>query len=468
KDVIDNHRDYAEWVRVSLAFLGRAGDQAQSRLEDYSREFETYLLFQRVGGDISDDLWKEAFRRESTALLIQQLELVDSHSHCFKLMKRRSGLDYEEINLEFEPGAETEWYRVSTRAGSETARFEFERPLTPSELELFILRHCGARNAVRSWTPKPVRSLADLGSKLFNKCVGGEVAAMFRRLETLAESRGKGLAMSLRFEHSPELSRYPWELLFDGTDFIALSKSFSMTREIPAKRRRPTLGLSLPLRILLCHSQPVGSSSLDASAEKSKLKKVLAPLEVLGLVRLDVSPDGSLASLRRMLDAAEAEGRPYQVWHFIGHGFVDEEDQASFLVFEDPTTAGHAPISGFELGTLLGEYRELTLAVLNSCNAAVVRPDDLVAGVATGLLTRGLDAIVAMQFPISNEAALIFSEEFYSSMIDGLNIEASLAEARRGIFFSGNPMEWATPVLFRRLGDTTPIAVKTVPKPRTP
>ncbi len=58
-----------------------------------------------------------------------------------------------------------------------------------------------------------------------------------------------------------------------------------------------------------------------------------------------------------------------------------------------------------------------------------------------------------MQFEITDRAAITFAEEFYAAIADGYAVDASLAEARKAIFASGNDIEWATPVLFMRVPD---------------
>jgi hypothetical protein len=56
---------------------------------------------------------------------------------------------------------------------------------------------------------------------------------------------------------------------------------------------------------------------------------------------------------------------------------------------------------------------------------------------------------VAMQFEISDEAAITFAGEFYSALAEGVPVDAAVAEARKAIYAT-NDVEWATPVLYMR------------------
>jgi hypothetical protein len=73
--------------------------------------------------------------------------------------------------------------------------------------------------------------------------------------------------------------------------------------------------------------------------------------------------------------------------------------------------------------------------------------------VAQSLVQQGIPAVIAMQFEITDQAALTFSQNFYASLVDGSPVDAALSEARMSIFASGNDIEWGTPVLFTRSSD---------------
>ena len=102
---------------------------------------------------------------------------------------------------------------------------------------------------------------------------------------------------------------------------------------------------------------------------------------------------------------------------------------------------------------MLADETSLRLAVLNSCEGAQTSSDDPFAGTAASLVHREIPAVVAMQFEITDRAAIVFGGEFYAALADGYPVDSALAEARKAIFADQNDVEWGTPVLFMRVAD---------------
>jgi hypothetical protein len=107
-------------------------------------------------------------------------------------------------------------------------------------------------------------------------------------------------------------------------------------------------------------------------------------------------------------------------------------------------------VTGQDLGVMLSSHRSLRLIVLNACEGARAASSDPFAGVAQSLVQQGIPAVIAMQFEITDEAAITFAGELYAAVADGYSVDAALGESRRAIFASGNDVEWATPVLYTR------------------
>jgi hypothetical protein len=98
-------------------------------------------------------------------------------------------------------------------------------------------------------------------------------------------------------------------------------------------------------------------------------------------------------------------------------------------------------------------HRSLRLVVLNACEGARSARDDPLGGVAQALARQGIPAVIAMQFEISDPAAIAFSQSFYQAIADGLPVDVAMVEARRAMFAEGHEVEWATPVLYLRSPD---------------
>jgi uncharacterized RDD family membrane protein YckC len=102
---------------------------------------------------------------------------------------------------------------------------------------------------------------------------------------------------------------------------------------------------------------------------------------------------------------------------------------------------------------MLRGHRSLRLVVLNACEGARSAVDDPFGGVAQALVRQGIPAVIAMQFEISDPAAVVFSQSFYQALADLLPADEAMVEARRAIFAASNEVEWATPVIYLRAPD---------------
>jgi hypothetical protein len=145
----------------------------------------------------------------------------------------------------------------------------------------------------------------------------------------------------------------------------------------------------------------------------------------------------------------------WHVFHFIGHGgterYVDSDGQSrsrGFVVMQDGYGAADK-VSGSELGLMLEGSGSLRLAVLNCCDSG--RGSSGFSNVGTALVTSGVPMAVAMQFAISNGAAVRFASMFYKSLVLGETVERALTVARRYMRNESN-VEWGIPVLFTRSG----------------
>src|SRR5262249_38423401 len=111
-------------------------------------------------------------------------------------------------------------------------------------------------------------------------------------------------------------------------------------------------------------------------------------------------------------------------------------------------------VSGPVLARYLGDLG-LRLAVLNACRTGEVADGTAAnpfAGVAAALVREGLPAAVAMQFPISDGAANLFSQVFYRRPAHGHTVDGAVSEARLALGATAvGSLEWATPVLYLRV-----------------
>ncbi|HLN71448.1 MAG TPA: CHAT domain-containing protein, partial [Streptosporangiaceae bacterium] len=95
------------------------------------------------------------------------------------------------------------------------------------------------------------------------------------------------------------------------------------------------------------------------------------------------------------------------------------------------------------------------LVVLNSCSGAAVGVTDLFSGTAAALVRGGVSAVAAMQYEISDRAAVAFARGFYGAIAHGRGVDDAVSSGRVAIVgLSGRTLEWVTPVLYLRGRDS--------------
>src|SRR5262249_39794219 len=104
------------------------------------------------------------------------------------------------------------------------------------------------------------------------------------------------------------------------------------------------------------------------------------------------------------------------------------------------------------------------------CEGASLSETNVYAGTAQTLLrTGGIPAVIAMQFKITDRAAIAFTGGFYGALARGYPIDAALAEARKTISsVREDDTEWATPVLYMRSPDGDIFDDHPIPPPTFP
>ncbi len=340
---------------------------------------------------------------------------------------------------------------------------EFTLPLSDLELENFYLRVGRPRQGVRRINSPEMESVKKVGGSLFEAVFSEDILSLLNSSQAVAKSQGKGLRIRLRF-NSPEISDLPWEYLYNARQnrFLALSQQTPLVRYLEIPQPNAPLAVGLPLKVLVMVSSPSDYPPLDVEAEYSRLVEALQPLTSNGQVSLERIDIATLETLQRQLRLGK-----HHIFHFIGHGGFDPGTQEGILIFEDQNNLGKR-LSGQELGWLLHNYPSVQLVVLNACEGARSGRQDPFAGVAQSLVQQGTPAVIAMQFEITDQAALSFSQNFYASLADGNPVDAALSEARMSIFASGNDIEWGTPVLFTRSSDGRLFDISSTPPPPPP
>lgn len=334
----------------------------------------------------------------------------------------------------------------------------FRLPFSDTELSDILLRLGQSRHRVRHLSVPQDLSEAEtsaleaakaFGGRLYEAVFTEQMHGCLRASLDEAQRRGAGLRIRLRLTEAPELADWPWEYLYHSAlnRFLSLSTQTPIVRYFDLPERIQPLAVQPPLKILVMISSPQDQPRLDVEREWEKLQEALRDLQRRKLVVLEKLEEATLPALQKLLRRTECH-----IFHFIGHGDFDQQRQDGVLIFEDAEEQGR-PVSGQELGTLLHDHGPLRLAVLNACEGGWAARANPFAGAAPSLVQQGVPAVIAMQFPITDEAAIAFAQNFYGALADGYPVDAALSEARKAIFGQGNEVEWGTPVLFMRAAE---------------
>ena len=284
---------------------------------------------------------------------------------------------------------------------------------------------------------------------------------------------------------------YPWELLHDGRDFLAL-RQVSFSRYIAYEAGAPRLSGVERLGVLLISSaasDPANGLTALPDTEGERVRAGLEKADREGRVSLSQLEGGAtFENLQKYLVEQPAAQLP-QILHFDGHGFFGKrcrnflEDEGrvcntmhyqaatvckhcgadlpaaqGFLLFESAAGGPHY-VSANELGTVLmnNSLREngpasLMLVVLSACKSAQVLADtSIFNGVAQNLIAARLPSVVAMQFSVGVTEAGAFAEGFYRWLGQRSSLSEAVSQGRLAMGSEGD--QWYRPVLYLRWQD---------------
>ncbi|RIK38535.1 MAG: hypothetical protein DCC55_20780 [Chloroflexi bacterium] len=371
-------------------------------------------------------------------------------------------LDYLDFELEIGLSDSAD-YLITVRSRTRIARELSSFPFTDAELEAQLLR---LENAILRTTGHRRTKLSPRETTVqsFGLLVG-EARSLYYECQQEAASQGKGLRIKLHVQ-SPQLAALPWEFLYDPRkrDYICLDPHTPLVRYPELAQSTTPLAVAPPLRILGMVANPTPPlrilgmvanptdlTQLDVDEEKHRVEEALQTLLRRSLVELTWLPGQTGRDLQQFMRPGYG---PWHIFHFVGHGQFDaERDEGRIVLADDQGRA--RPLSARLLGGLLaGQRASLRLALLNACEGARGGPFDVLSSSAATLVLSGLPAVLAMQYAITDAAALEFARTFYTALADNLPVDTAVVEARNAINLQDEySLEWGTPVLYLRAAD---------------
>lgn len=351
-----------------------------------------------------------------------------------------------------------------------------------ASLQAAILQSPGARAVLRSagtaepsprpqneTTPPPLQAdeakqslragsdeiiVREVGSQLFDFIFQRSVLALYNECYESTKKLQQPLSIRLHVKH-PGLSYVPWETLYDKTNgfYVTASQRTPFMRAVQDKDEDITSGGGRPIRVLAMAARAkvlegILLDSIDSDAEQVAINKALE-----GVAKTRIKFCWTLSAQARDLNRRFMNGdggKRWDIFHFIGHGGHDPVKKMGFIVVQEEGGVKGKPLYADDLREFVCQPgRTPGLVVLNSCSGAKAEPGMLFSSVAEELIRGGVPAVIAMQFEISDNMGIEFSNTFYSYLVEKVSIQSALAHTRRELK-ARSYGEWISPVLYMR------------------
>jgi CHAT domain-containing protein len=296
-----------------------------------------------------------------------------------------------------------------------------------AELARAIIDVLARGNKARSLSDKNLDDLRHHGEALWRQLVPTEMQKELARGDTLA------------LELDEALVAVPWELMFDGADFLCRRLSIGRLVATLQPRRgdeRRTVGT--PVRILVMAADARG----DLPEVRAEGEAIIEELEKHATVRarLATAPDRPFA-LRYFKD--------YDLVHFAGHAdhVAGQPGQSGWLLADGKLTADEI--------AQLGGGRPMPMVVFgNACQSGHTGAWDgdpaQVFGLANAFLTAGVRHYIGTQWEVVDGQSALFAAALYRHLTDGKAIGAAVRHARAAVVERAGEtaLAWASYVLY--------------------
>jgi hypothetical protein len=338
-------------------------------------------------------------------------------------------------------------------------------------------------NTLRSrdgW-PNP-NVLQTIGQAVWSSVMTQGAEAAFLASVQAAQQANQGLRviLVLQGDDSPpgggasaiRLSELPFEAIYSNQlQFVGTDLKTPISRSLQARPDRDPQTVTLPLRVLVAVAAPVDRPPADVPKEVAEIKQAVEDLSGPGgSLVVDVLENPTRAEV-----AARLTEKPYQVFHFIGHGGFDSvgdvEAPRAYLCFVRPDGSGKShPTDALTLSELL-RNTSVRLVVITACSSAAptpaspndpIDPGPLGTGAFEGVAQRivggvsQVNAAIGMQFDLESDAAVEFSRAFYRNLLrPGVALDEVVTQARKALVgaLEAGHRAWVTPTVYWRCKD---------------
>ncbi|MGO8858206.1 MAG: CHAT domain-containing protein [Steroidobacteraceae bacterium] len=303
-------------------------------------------------------------------------------------------------------------------------------------------RMLGSVIAGKSPRPPP-NELEKYGIRLFEALFNGSILTLYNRLAADAVS------IQILSDRA-DIREIPWEYMLTPNCRPAPHRNRSIVRvqvtcngnTCPAPKQ-----FDKKVNVLFVSADPVDQAGVS-------WEDVLATVNSSFTAQL--GPGVSIkviegATRQALMHAIRAER--FDVFHFFGHG--DVRGGVGHLVLQDLKTGSSDFLSASDLAIAFAGTG-VRLAILSACLSGAGKFSDDFGVLATALISTGIPAVVANQYPIPYKSISPFVASLYGSLIQQGDIDAAVAEGRAALAVMLNGptgrdavVEWGIPTLYR-------------------
>jgi hypothetical protein len=256
----------------------------------------------------------------------------------------------------------------------------------------------------------------------------------------------KGAGARCYFQIHPTLEWIPWETAFDP----ATEQPLFVNQNTPlARYREPVKTVDRPKvdrLVMLVVVSVKDWDAIGAARELRLLREAIRPVD--RLVEMVILTNPTRQQMFEMI-----QRRTPAILHFIGHG-----DAAELKLWAG---GKYEPWARADIGNDLDNAKWTpNFVFLNACRSSSEAPitglTERTWSVAGVFLEKGASAVLAMQGPISGEAAGLLAQEFYTAVAQGECVDTALTRGRNRLLLHATYGKSREPYLPALVATTSP------------
>jgi hypothetical protein len=299
----------------------------------------------------------------------------------------------------------------------------------------------------RDWRREEIASFG----RLLHRCLFPPSDGVWTKLQQWIRESDEPVRLTLQLPTGRDkayLAAIPWEYLHTtgpGGYFLAADPKIVLSRWAPTAHPAASLPALTKISILPVVSDPSRDKLGPVDADE-----VLETLTELGNdPRFDVRPmiaNRDVDQLRSAVATAEPD-----VVHFMGHGRFTREVGGGLAMIK-PGGIGWEWVEADRVAAAFCPGGHPPRAVvLHTCEGGIADTTYRFAGLAPELIKLGVQCVIAMQYPIRNDTAKLFSTTLYAQLAAGRPLDEAVQGCREVL--SAQPRLLGLPVLYQYRAD---------------